>query len=315
MISQETKEGLNLSRQCKRYGLSLWQCPQFLFLVMGIFIIITSVASYLIGSQYITDPEIVALIVLFITVVLFIIASVITRNFEKLAEVSKMKSEFVNIVSHQLRSPLTNLKWAVEVLTSKEREGSLEKREEYYSSLWENVKRMVELVDDLIIVSRLEEEKVPLSKKEISLEDMVKNLLSQFKFFAEASNIRIEFYPQKDLSLVFTDLTQIKLVIENLIDNAIRYTRNKGTIQIWLEKKNKNILFKIKDSGVGIPEKDQKFIFQKFFRSENALKEQTRGSGLGLYITKSIIEKLGGKIWFESEEGKGTTFYFTLPIK
>lgn len=315
MIFKNFFDKINIYRQCRRYGLSLWQCPQFLFLIMGIIIIASSIFSYSIGTHYINNPEIVALIVIAITTILFIIAFIITRNFERLAEIARMKSEFINIVSHQLRAPLTNLKWAIDFLTSQEREKSLEKEEEYYSSLKENTGRMIELVDSLLIVSRLEQETVPLRKKEILLENLVIDLVTQFKVFAEASNVEIKFYPQKDLPLAFVDPSQIKLVIENLIDNAIRYTRGGGIVEIWLEKRNKNFYFKIKDSGVGIPEEDQKYMFQKFFRSENVLREQTRGSGLGLFIAKSIIEKSGGKIWFESEEKKGTAFYFTLPIK
>jgi signal transduction histidine kinase len=257
----------------------------------------------------------VALIDIGITAILFIIAVAITRNFEKLAELSHMKSEFINIISHQLRAPLTNLKWAVEYLTSENLENDKEKKEEYNSSINKNVERMVELVDNLLIVSRLEQDKIPFQKKEVSLEEVVETFITQFKAFAEASNIKIDFVCEKNLPKIFADISQIKLVVENLIDNAIRYTKG-GQISIELKRKNnKHVFFSIKDSGVGIPQKDQMFIFQKFFRAENALRAQTRGSGLGLYIVKVIVEKLGGKIWFESEEGQGTTFYFTLPIE
>jgi len=315
MVFKKIISQFYIRRQCRDYGLSLWQCPQFLFLIMGLIIILSSISSYFIGLRFIDDPGIIALIVLSIAVVLFIIAFTITRSFENLAEVSRMKSEFINITSHQLRSPLTNLKWAIEFLTSKEWEGDTEKKEEYQSSLKENISRMTELVDELLIVARLEQGKVPLRRKEVSLEEIIKELISEFKAFAEASKIQIKFYQQENLPKIFIDPSQIKLVVENLIDNAIRYTRSGGVVEIRLEKKNKSLYFEIKDMGVGIPKADQKYIFQKFFRSENVLRNQTQGSGLGLFIAKSIIEKEGGKINFRSEEGKGTTFYFTLPIK
>ena len=106
---------LNIYAQCKSSGLPLWQCPQFLFLLMGSIIIITSIAFYVIGTQYVADPSIVALIVLIINVILFVIGFSVVKSFEKLAEASKLKSEFINIISHQVRSPLTNLKWVVDI--------------------------------------------------------------------------------------------------------------------------------------------------------------------------------------------------------
>jgi len=226
-----------------------------------------------------------------------------------------MKSEFINIVSHHLRSPLNNIKWTFEILTSKELEVPTEKVEEYMGNVEENIARMVELIDDLLIVSKIEQGRVPISKKEVFLENLIKDLIERYRIFSEASGIELNLYFQEQTSQVFTDPSLIKLVVENLIDNAIRYTKGPGKVEIKLAREDKRVLFSIKDTGVGIPQKDKKYIFQKFFRAENVLKERTRGSGLGLYVCKSIIENLGGRIWFKSEEGKGTTFYFTLPIK
>jgi len=123
---------LNVIAQCRKYGVPLWQCPQFLFLVMGSVIIVTSILSYLIGSRYIAQPEAVVLVVLSVAIFLFILSFAITRSFEKLAEASRMKSEFINIVSHQLRSPLTNIKWSFEILSSDEFDVPASKQEEYF---------------------------------------------------------------------------------------------------------------------------------------------------------------------------------------
>jgi signal transduction histidine kinase len=173
---------------------------------------------------------------------------------------------------------------------------------------------MVELVDDLLIVSKIEEGIFSVTKTYIDLEELVVNLVSRYKVFASASRIDLIFNPEKGFPKILADSSMLKLVIENLIDNAIRYSGGGGKVEVKFEKKEKEMLFSVKDSGVGIPEKDQKYIFQKFFRAENILKKRTKGSGLGLYVCKSIILKSGGKIWFESKAGQGTTFYFTLPI-
>ena len=153
-----------------------------------------------------------------------------------------------------------------------------------------------------------------IKKEEISLESIIEELILKFNSFAKASNVEIEFKKVADLPKIFTDPSQIRQAMENLLDNAIRYIKDKGKVIISLEKKEKFLYFKIKDSGVGIPKEEQKYIFQKFFRSENILRYQTQGSGLSLYIAKSIIEKLGGEIGFKSQEGVGSTFWFTLPI-
>jgi len=311
------KRGLNqldIVGQCKKNGLSLWQCPQFLFVIMGLVIFITIIFSFLIGAEFIDDPETVALIVIIITVILLAIAFVITRSFEKLAEASRLKSEFVDIVSHQLRSPLTNIKWTFEVLSAKDFDVSEEKKEEYYINVKENIVRMVELVDDLLIVSKIEEGAFSIHKSEIPLEKTIKDLVDRYKVFAEASDIDLVFSPDDNIEVIMADASMLKLLIENLIDNAIRYTKGGGKIEVKYERKPKEILFSVKDEGVGIPEKDKRFIFHKFFRAENALRTRTKGSGLGLYVCRSIAVKSGGKIWFSSIENKGTTFYFTIPL-
>ena len=306
---------LNIVAQCRKYNLSLWQCPQFLFLVMGLIIVISSLFAYAFGTRYIEDPLIVALIIQFLAGILLVIAVIISRSFERLAEASRLKSEFISIVSHQLRSPLSNLKWTIELLMSGKLGKIEEQQTEYFKIIKENSNRMHELVSDLLTVSRIESAKLPFKKEEFSMQELVKNLINEYRSLAAAYNVKVVFDENNDLPHVFSDPSRIKLVMENLLDNAVRYTKKGGETKIELSQKNNNICFSIKDSGVGIPEKDKKYIFQKFFRSENALRYQTKGSGLGLYISKSIIKKAKGKIGFQSVENQGSTFWFTLPLK
>ncbi|XOB42115.1 MAG: sensor histidine kinase [Candidatus Nealsonbacteria bacterium] len=306
---------LNIFAQCKKYNLSLWQCPQFLFLVMGVIIITSSLFAYAFGTRYIEDPLIVAFIIQLLAGILLIIAVIITRSFERLAEASRLKSEFISIVSHQLRSPLSNLKWTIELLMSGKLGKIEEKQTEYFKIIKENSGRMHDLVSDLLTVSRIESAKLPFKKQEFSMEELTKSLINEYKALSSASNVGVVFLDDKNLPKAFSDPSRIKLVMENLLDNAIRYSNEKGGVEITLSVKNNDILFSIKDNGVGIPQKDHKYIFQKFFRSENILKHQTKGSGLGLYISKEIIKRAKGKIGFNSEENKGSTFWFTIPTK
>jgi len=306
---------LNPLTPCKKYGLSAWECPQFLFLLMGVIIIGVILATYFIATFKIGDPFMVSLIVLMVAAILIVIDYIITNSFERIAEASRMKTEFISVVSHQLRTPLTNLKYSLEILTSGKLREIEKKEKEYFEILEENIKRMGDLINDLLTVSRIETGRLPLKKGMVSLEEVTKKLIQKFKSYAEAANVKVEFKAEKDLPRVSADPLWLEQVVENLLDNAIRYTKDQGEVKIKIYKDSKRIYFEIQDNGVGIPKEEQKFIFQKFFRAQNVLKYQTKGSGLGLHITKRILELMGGKIWFKSKEGKGTTFYFSLPIK
>lgn len=305
---------LNLFKQCREYELPLWQCPQFLFLIMGLVIIASAVFTYLIGTQYIEAPLTVALVVLVLSLVLFVISYVIVRSFEKLAEAVRMKSRFIDITSHQLRSPLSNLQWITEMLES-ERMGDLEEDQmDYFRMAKENVTRMEKLISDLVTVSRIQDEELSFQPEKFSLEELTRRVLADFKFFTSAEDVEIEIEANPDVPQVTADRNQVKMVIENLLDNAIRYTDGEGKVEVTITKQGNEVQFEITDNGIGIPEEDQEYIFEKFFRSRNAAQHQVRGTGLSLYIAKKIIEQLGGDIWFESESGEGTTFWFTLPI-
>lgn len=315
MSFEEIFNQINVPAQCRRYGLPLWQCPSFLFLVMGVVIIGSSLIAYAVGTRYIENPEMVALIVLGLTTILFSMAFVITQSFEKLAGASRMKTEFISVVSHQLRSPLSNLSWVIELLMSGRVGKVEEKQTEYFKILKENSNRMKELVSDLLMVSRIETATLPQKKAETSLPALIEKLVSELMPFARSSNVEIKFECEKELPKILIDADQLREALENLLDNAIRYIKDKGEVKISLALRGKSVYFEIKDNGVGIPKEDQKYIFQKFFRAENVLRYQTQGSGLGLYIAKSIIERSGGKIGFASQEGKGSTFWFALPLK
>ena len=308
-------DSINIAKQCRKYNLSVWQCPQFLFLILGLVVIISSLAIYFIGIHYSDDPEVIALIVLFMSIFLIMVDFSIIKSFERLAEVARMKSEFVSVVSHQLRSPLSNLKWVVDLLISGKIESVSEKQSVYLQILRENSRRMEGLVSDLLIVSRIEADNLPFKIEKASLVELIKSLISRIESFVKASNIEIELIIEENLPEFFFDYQKIEQAVNNILDNAIRYIKGNGKIEVILKKEANKLCLEIKDNGVGIPKEDQKYIFQKFFRASNASKIQAQGSGLGLYIAKSIIEKSGGKIYFVSRENEGSVFTINLPIK
>jgi two-component system phosphate regulon sensor histidine kinase PhoR len=305
---------LNIFSECKRYRIPLWQCPQFIFLILGLVIIFSIVFTYFVGARYIQDPGVLAIFICLLTAVLFILAFSIVNSFENLLSVSRLKSEFIEIISHSLRTPLTNLNWTIDFFLAKNL-GKIEKEQiEQLQFLKENSKRMEELISKMIIVSRLEGA-FSQSNEEVSLEEILNETIQKMKDQIEKSKLNLELKIQKNLPKIFVNPFYFKIVLESLLDNAIRYNKENGKIEIELEKRGKNIYFEIRDSGIGIPKKDQKYIFQKFFRSENIAKFQTPGTGLSLFITKRIIENFGGKIGFESVENKGSKFWFLIPIK
>jgi len=277
--------------------------------------ILAMLGTYLIATKYTNQPEIVALIVIGVTITLTIINYFVIRGFERLAEANQLKSEFVNIVSHQLRTPLTNIKWTINLMLRRNIKDLTGQQLEKIETIKENNQRMIDLVNDLLSVSRIEQGRLGLRPEKIYLEKMIQGLIKEYIPLAEASNVNLSLKTEENIPLILIDPQRIKFVLQNLIDNAIRYSRGKGQVKIRLLKKGKLIRCQIEDKGVGIPLVDQKKIFQKFFRSQNIMKYQTQGTGLGLFIAKAIIDASKGKIGFQSQEGKGSIFWFEIPLK
>ena len=229
---------------------------------------------------------------------------------EKLVE--RMKSQFVSIAAHQLRTPLSIVKWSLSLLTE---EGNLnEDEKDLVGKAYKTNERMINLVNDLLNVARIEEGRFVYRPKIVEFSEVVQSVYDSLQSLAKQKNIQFSYKNSRGKKIVKVDVEKLSLAMRNLAENALRYTPEKGKISMTLEKKGKELLFSIKDTGVGIPKDQQARIFSKFFRGANVIRMQTEGSGLGLFITKNIIEAHGGKIWFESIEKKGTTFYFTLPL-
>ncbi len=315
VIFRKIAKSLNPLYECRKYRISVWQCPSFLFLLMGAIIIAVIIATYFIATLKIHNPEIVSLIVLVVAFVLLIIDYIITKSFEKLSEASRIKTEFISITSHELRSPLTNLRFTLDLISSDNREKKIKEVGNYISILKDNVERMNKLINNLLVVSRLESEEIIIKNEEINPLEIIKKVILSYKKIAESSNTKIVLEAKKNMPKITTDGFWFKKIMENLIDNSIRYINKEGKIIIKAKTEKGKAIFSVKDNGFGIPKEEQKFIFQRFFRSKNALRYQTSGTGLSLYISKKILSLMGGKIWFHSGENKGAEFIFSLPTK
>ncbi len=224
-------------------------------------------------------------------------------------------SEPVSIVAHQLKNPISVLYGYLDVLISEEIGKINKKQKEYLTDALKNVEIMFRIVKDILDVSRIEEGKYEIKPHPTDLVKITQKIIKDFSSWAEASNCKIIFGKPKKLPLVKVDPLKIHYVIENLISNAITYkSSGPGKIEIGFKKKGNKVLFFCKDNGIGIPRKDFRKVFSKFYRSEEAIRLYPAGTGLGLYINKAIIELNQGKIWFKKNKDKGMTFYFTLSV-
>jgi len=236
----------------------------------------------------------------------------ITR--EKLIE--RIKTEFVSLSAHQLRTPLSAIKWTLRMLLDGDLGKITEEQKDFIEKTYKSNERMITLINDLLDVTRIEEGKYLYKPTPADLEAVCQFAINSFQEEIKRKKIRFEFKkPKKKLPQVVLDVEKMRLVVQNILDNAIRYTQAGGRVTISLKAVKKEIELSVKDTGVGIPEDQQERVFTKFFRGANVMRMETEGTGLGLFITKNIIEAHGGKIWFESEENKGTTFHITLPAK
>ena len=241
---------------------------------------------------------------------------VIIHDVTREKTIEKMKSEFVSISAHQLRTPLSEIKWSLETLSNEKLGKLTEVQKEILEKAYSSNKRMLSLVDDLLDVVRIEEGTRLYKLAYTDLKEIVSSVVRVYQDKISKKQIKFEFQtPVKSLPKVKVDAEKIFLVIQNFLDNAIKYSFLSGAISISIVLKEKEVEVSVADAGIGIPKNEQQNIFEKFFRSKNAVKAEPGGNGLGLFIAKNIIEAHNGKIWFESQENKGTTFYFSLPLK
>jgi len=241
---------------------------------------------------------------------------VILHNITREKLIEKMKTEFVSLAAHQLRTPLSATKWTLKMLLDEDLGKIPKEQKEFLEGTYKSNEKMIALVNDLLNVTRIEEEKYLYQLILTDIGELVELVLNPYREEIEKRKIKIEFKkPAKKLPKTMIDVEKIKIAIDNIINNAITYTPTGGKVTISLSGNKEEIEFSVKDTGIGIPENQQERIFTKFFRGANATKMETEGTGLGLFIVKNIIEAHGGKTWFESKEGVGTTFYFNLPVK
>jgi signal transduction histidine kinase len=229
-------------------------------------------------------------------------------------EVDRMKTEFISLASHQLRTPLAAIRWFIEMLLSGDIGEVKQEQREIIQNVYESNERMILLVNALLNISRIESGRIMIEPKKTDLKQIITSVLEEVQVRAQLKNIQPTLQFADDVPDVRVDPKLIHHVYVNLLTNAVKYTPPRGDIIISVSVQGDCIQSAVHDTGYGIPQEDQKRIFQKFFRARNIQQMETDGTGLGLYLAKMIVEASGGEIWFESKEGKGTSFFFTIPL-
>ena len=241
---------------------------------------------------------------------------VVFHDISREKRIELLKTEFVSLAAHQLRTPLAAVKWSTQMLLDGDEGPLLKDQSELLVKSLQATERMIRLINDLLNVTRIEEGRYLYQPSLQQLGDIVKDMVKSYQDVAKKRKIHLELkMPEEEISQILMDVEKIQLVVQNLLENALHYTSSGGKVTVQLTHDTKEVRVSFKDTGIGIPKEQQQRVFEKFFRAVNARKVDTNGSGLGLYLAYNIVEAHGGKIWFESEEEKGTTFTFSLPIK
>jgi len=241
---------------------------------------------------------------------------VILRDITDSWEMDRLRKEFVADISHNLNSPLTALTEGVYLLLDGTAGPISERQERYLKMMRENVERMDRMVSHLLEITRMEIQDSQLERRrQVNMNVLLKKTVTTYQWIADKKRIRIrEEIPSQEIVLL-VDRDQISQVFNNLLDNSIKFTPEGGTIWVGMKNDGREVLFWVKDNGIGIPKSEQELIFTKFHRVNNAFNTRIKGYGLGLSIAQEIVENYKGNIWVESDVGKGSTFWFRLPTE
>lgn len=242
---------------------------------------------------------------------------VVFRDVTRERDVDRAKTEFVSLASHQLRTPLTSINWYIEMLQAGDAGDLNDKQKEFISEVYKGSKRMVQLVNDLLNVSRLETGRLKIEPVLTDLTVFIGEARKEVEPIVQGANCQVSLeFPEKKIEKVNVDQVLLRQVIVNLLTNAIRYSSvgKKGQVRVSLVVSPKEYTINVTDNGIGIPKEARDRIFEKFFRSDNARAVVPDGNGLGLYLAKQIMHSSGGTIGFSSQGGQGTTFYVTIPV-
>lgn len=260
----------------------------------------------------------------------------VAQDVSRHKEIAQAKTDFVNIASHQLRTPLSIIKWYIDYLITGDAGKLNDEQKKNLEEVYKSNERLIDLVNGLLDVSRIDLGTFAIEPEPANIVEIAQTVAEEFESKIEKKKIKFRLNFEK-IPIINVDPRLTRIVFETIVSNAIKYTPEEGVINLDIKKTEKDVLIKITDTGCGIPREEQPRIFTKLFRAYNAKKIESAGTGLALYIVKAVIEKSGGKIWFESPSldlfspemrqemknkknslsniNKGTSFFITIPLQ
>lgn len=236
----------------------------------------------------------------------------VEKDITEHENIDRAKTEFVSIASHQLRTPLSTMNWYTEMLLDGDVGKLNKKQKEYLGEVYRGSKRMSQLVTALLNVSRIDLGTFAIDPQPTNIIEISQEVIKELSQKIGEKKLKVKEFYDNTIPILSLDQSLIRIVFQNLISNAVKYTGEKGIIEVTIKKEGSEMFISVKDTGYGIPEIAKEKIFSKLYRADNVRDREVDGNGLGLYIVKAIIEEIGGKIWFDSKENEGTTFYVTF---
>lgn len=251
-----------------------------------------------------------------LTIYLFILALcfyILWKSAESMEKIDKMKSEFISLASHQLKTPLTSIRWYSELLINQYGGKLAAEQAEYLRIIYTSVLNMNELVNTLLNISRIESGRLMVQPKPTDISKLLDELTHELTPKIRERKQSLTIRADGTIGEMMVDPGLLRQIYLNLITNAMKYSPDESSITVHLKMENGGLISSVADKGYGIPPQDKERVFQKFYRGENILKKGQDGTGLGLYLIKTIVESFKGKVWFTSTLGEGTVFYFSIP--
>jgi signal transduction histidine kinase len=311
--------GIMVAATLSEFGFLVYQQEIFLNLYTGLQLLIRLVGLFFMGSyanslsRRIISEEEAHIKARKSTAKLERITRKLRKTNVKLKELAALKDEFVSVASHELRAPMTTIKGYVSMILEGDAGRIPPKVKEFLKDAYDSNDRMIRLVNNMLNVSRIESGRLVMTLKDIQIEEAIEDVVRGFKLEAESHGLELKYFkPEKKLPRIRVDPDRIREVISNIVGNAVNFT-SRGHIHVKSYREDGMLTVSIEDTGVGISPADQKQLFKKFSQVEVGTPLR-KGSGLGLYICKMLINEFGGEIWLKSKLGKGTIFYFSLPV-